>query len=314
MNGTSNKPLLLNRADPWVYRHTDGYYYFTATVPNYDLIELRRSATLAGLADAAPKVVWHKHKEGKQSHLIWAPEIHYVNDKWYIYYAASWTDQPINGVFDHRMFVLENVSANPLEGEWVEKGQLFTNWESFSLDATTFEHQDTRYLVWAQKDWNVPGNSNLYIAKMDTPWSIQGEQICLSKPELAWECIGFLVNEGPAVLKKDNRIFITYSASATDHHYSMGLLTAHADANLLDPKSWVKSPEPVFQSNDRTNIYGPGHNSFTVSKDGKQDVLVYHARTFKDVKGDPLDDPNRHTFMKTFVWRSNGMPDFNVPE
>ena len=42
-----NKPWILQRADPYVYRHTDGAYYFTASVPEYDRIVLRKSDTLA---------------------------------------------------------------------------------------------------------------------------------------------------------------------------------------------------------------------------------------------------------------------------
>lgn len=314
MNTMTKKPLIMNRADPWIYRHSDGFYYFAATLPEYNAIELRKAATLTGLADAQAKIVWTKHEAGKLSQLIWAPELHFIDGKWYIYFAAAWLDQPINGIFDHRMFVLETDASDPLEGNWIEKGQLVTNWESFSLDATTFEHGGCRYLVWAQKDSDVPGHSNLYIAKMDTPWSIEGRQVCLTKPELDWECVGFLVNEGPAVLKRGKRIFITYSASATDHNYCMGMLTAGEDADLLDPSAWHKSQLPVFESNEQAGIYGPGHNSFTVSEDGKDDILVYHARSFKITQGDPLNDPNRHTFVKKFGWHPDGMPDFGNPK
>ena len=47
-----NEPWILQRADPYVYCHTDGTYYFTASVPEYDRIVLRRAAHLADLADA----------------------------------------------------------------------------------------------------------------------------------------------------------------------------------------------------------------------------------------------------------------------
>ena len=47
-----NKPWILQRADPYVYKHTDGTYYFTASIPAYDGIVLRHSDTLAGLKDA----------------------------------------------------------------------------------------------------------------------------------------------------------------------------------------------------------------------------------------------------------------------
>jgi len=307
---TSAAPFILNRADPWIYKHIDRYYYFIATEPGYQYIELRRSPSLEGLPQASPFEVWRKHDTGPLSSHIWAPEIHYIEGKWYIYFAAAATPDTTNGMFDHRMYVLENESANPLEGTWTEKGQLRTNWESFSLDATTFEHDGIRYLVWAQKDPAIPGNSNLYIAKMDSPWSISGDQILLTIPELEWETVGFLVNEGPAVLKRNGCIYLAYSASATDHHYCMGMLTARESDDLLDPASWTKSRTPVFATNEAKGRFGPGHNCFTRSKDDKSDILVYHARTYKEIQGDPLDDPNRHTFIRTFGWSDDGLPQF----
>lgn len=308
-----SNPLIPQRADPWIYKHSDGYYYFTASVPQYDRIELRRSPTLQGLAAAEAVTAWRAHKSGPLSANIWAPELHYVEGKWYIYFAAAKSSETLEGLFDHRMFVLENTSANPLEGTWEEKGQLKTGWESFSLDATRFEHNGIHYLVWAQKDPAIPGNSNLYIAPLANPWTLGGEQVMLTKPEYDWETIGFLVNEGPAVLKRNGRIYITYSASATDHNYCMGLLWASEDSNLLSPASWSKSPVPVFTTNEESGQYGPGHNSFTVSEDGTTDLLVYHARNYKEIFGDPLYDPNRHTRIQSFTWSTDGVPVFGIP-
>ncbi|MBT2757360.1 family 43 glycosylhydrolase [Mesobacillus foraminis] len=306
-------PIIEQRADPWIYKHTDGYYYFTASVPEYDRIELRRAKTIQGLEDAKPVTAWTKPDEGPMSNLIWAPELHYIDGKWYVYYAAAWTSEIINGLFDHRMFVIENESPNPLEGEWVEKGQIKTDLDTFSLDATTFEHNGTQYLVWPQKDPEITGNSNLYIAPLKNPWTIEGPQVMISKPEYPWEIKGFWVNEGPAVLKRNGKIFITYSASATDENYCMGILTADENADLLNPESWKKSEEPVFQTNFEERQYGPGHNSFTVSEDGSEDIIVYHARTYTEIVGDPLYDPNRHTRAQVFTWKEDGTPDFGKP-
>lgn len=312
-NRKYNNPIVWQRADPWVYKHSDNYYYFTASVPEYDRIEIRRSKTLQGLGDAEPVVAWRKYETGPLSANIWAPEIHYIEGKWYIYFAAARTTETKEGLFDHRMYVLENASENPLEGQWVEKGQVRTQWESFALDATTFEHRGVRYYVWAQKDPEIEGNSNLYISEMSNPWTLKGKQVMISTPEYPWEVIGFKVNEGAAVLKRNGRIYIGYSASATDHNYCMGLLYADESADLLDPASWVKSPEPVFQTSEATGQYGPGHNSFTVSEDG-EDVIVYHARNYKEITGDPLYDPNRHTRAQVFTWNEDGTPNFGVPE
>lgn len=306
------KPIILQRADPWIYKHTDGYYYFSASVPEYDRIEIRRAKTINGLVEAVGVTIWRKHNEGMLSANIWAPEIHYIDGKWYVYFAAARTTETNEGLFDHRMFVLENESENPLEGNWIEKGQIKTNWESFALDSTTFEHNGVRYLVWAQKDPNIYGNSNLYIAKMKNPWTIEGEQVMIAEPEYDWEKIGFLVNEGPAVLNRNGKIFISYSASATDYNYCMGVLIADENSDLLNKDSWYKSEKPVLKTDEEKEIYGPGHSCFTVSEDGKKDILVYHARNYKEIVGDPLYDPNRHTFVKELGYDDKGNIIFDL--
>ena len=303
-------PLVKQRADPHVTRDAKGYYYFTATVPEYDRIELRRSRSLNGLGTAPAKVVWRQHASGPMSANIWAPELHRIGGKWYLYFTAGRADAP----FDVRLYVLENAATNPLEGKWVERGQLKTGWESFALDATTFALKGQRYLAWAQRP---PGASKhmsaLYIARMDTPLSIEGPAVLLTEPEYAWEKVKFDVTEAPAVLVKNGRVFMTYSASATDANYAMGLLVAKDSANLLDASSWTKSREPVFASSAATSQYGPGHNAFTTSADGKTSILVYHARDYRDIEGEPLLDPNRHTRVQAISWKQDGMPDFGIP-
>ena len=301
-------PIIPQRADPHVTLHTDGWYYLAATVPEYDRIELRRARTIGGLAGAEPKVVWRMHDDGPMSHHIWAPELHHIDGKWYIYFAAS----EASDIWKIRMYALENAAANPLDDGWVERGQIRTPWESFSLDATTFTHRDFRYYVWTQRGPDG-GGTNLYIATMDTPVSINSEPVLLTAPELPWEKIGHHVNEAPAVLIRNGRVFMTYSASATDHNYCLGLLTASVDADLLDPASWTKSPEPVFKSSEANSQFGPGHNSFTTTPDGKTDIIVYHARNYRDIDGEPLRNPDRATRAQILHWNDDGTPDFGEP-
>ncbi|RZA35687.1 MAG: alpha-N-arabinofuranosidase [Lysobacteraceae bacterium] len=303
-------PLVLQRADPHVSLHTDGYYYYTATVPEYDRIELRRTRSLNELGKADAKVVWRKHASGPMSRHIWAPELHHMDGKWYLYFTAGREDAP----FDIRLYVLENASANPLEGAWIERGQLKTGWESFALDATVFTVKGRRYLAWTQRPPTATKHMTaVYIARMDTPLSIRGPATMLTMPEYPWEKMTHEVNEAPAVLVRKGRVFMTYSASATDASYSLGMLTAPESADLLDAAAWTKSALPVFQSSAATGQYGPGHNSFTTTPDGKQDILVYHARNYREIKGDSLFDPNRHTRAQSIAWRPDGTPDFGVP-
>jgi len=303
-------PLIEQRADPFIVRHSDGYYYFTATVPEYDRLELRRATSIAGLATAKPVTVWTKHAKGPMGAHIWAPELHRIGGKWYLYFAAGEAEK----IWNIRIYVLECASTNPLEGPWTEAGRVKTQWDSFTLDATTFEHRGVRYLIWAQNDPERVGKgTDLYIARMDSPTSIVGTPTMITRPELPWELIRHPVNEGPAVIIRNGRVFVSYSAAGTGAEYCMGLLSAPEDADLLQASSWSKSTTPVFTTNDANGIFGPGHNQFTVAEDGKTDLLVYHARNYRDLKVDPLRDPNRHTRVQPFAWKADGSPDFGVP-
>jgi GH43 family beta-xylosidase len=148
---------------------------------------------------------------------------------------------------------------------------------------------------------------------MSSPWTITGTVARISTPTYAWERRGYAVNEAPAVIQRNGRVFMSYSASATDANYCLGLLSAPAGANLLSASSWSKSANPVFASSSANGQWGPGHNSFTKTEDGANDVLVYHDRNYRDISGDPLNDPNRRTRVQRLTWNSNGTPNFGVP-
>lgn len=305
-----NNVLIHQRADPQIVRHTDGWYYFTASVPEYDRVILRRSETIQGLADAEEVAVWTRADSNAGVGYVWAPELHYIDDKWYIYFALGRA-----APFDIRMFVIEGTGDNALTADWVEKGFITSDWDTFSLDATTFVVKGTRYLCWAQSDpnWQNGVGTGLMLAPMENPWSIRKPAIVITRPELPWERIGHNVNEGAYVLERNGKLFLTYSASATDQNYAMGLLTADADADLMDPTSWRKSQEPIFTSNAQTSQWGPGHSAFTVSEDGLSDLLVFHARQYKEIEGEPLNNPDRHTRIQKLYWNADGTPNFGIP-
>jgi len=309
---TQTNPFILNRADPFVLRE-DGHYHFTASVPEYDRIVLRRSPTLQGLVDAEERVLWRAPAEGAWSQLIWAPEVHRFEDGWYVYFAAAPTREIKDALFQHRMYALRCVDADPMTGTWEFAGQVDSGIDAFCLDATRFRHRGQDYYLWAQKHPDIAGNSNLYIAPLATPTTLGGEPVLLTRPELDWEVQGFAVNEGPAVLVRNGKVFITYSASATDERYAMGLLWADAEADLLDPASWNKSSTPVFSSDAEREVFGPGHNSFTTSEDGQTDLMVYHARNYVGIEGDPLWNPDRHACVQPVQWDGEGMPVFGRP-
>ncbi|GAA2558752.1 family 43 glycosylhydrolase [Winogradskya consettensis] len=307
----ANPPLISQRADPFITRPVAGQYYFTGSVPEYDRIIVRGAPTIAGLGGAAESVVWRRPGSGRMGGHIWAPELHRIDDKWYIYFAAGDSDD----VFRVRMYVLESSLADPRDpAGWTLRGQIATEWDSFSLDATTFAHRGRRYLVWAQSEPEIAVNSSLYIAELTNPWTLRTKPVRIATPTRSWEIQGYRVNEGPAVIVRNGKVFISFSASATDARYCIGLISASATADLLKNASWTKTPDPIFTSSPATEQYGPGHNSFTVGADGVTDVLVYHARDYRDITGDPLYDPNRHTRVQKLTWNADGTPHFGVPQ
>jgi GH43 family beta-xylosidase len=288
-------------------------YYFTASIPEYDRIALRRSATLAGLAEAEEVTIWHKHESGIMSKHIWAPELHYLDGKWYIYFAGG----EMEAEWEIRPYVLECQGDDPLKDAWVEKGKMQRadgdefSFEAFSLDATVFENKGKHYYVWAEKVNVGKQISQLYIAEMESPCKLKTVQVTLTTPDYDWERIGFWVNEGPAVIHHDGKIYLTFSASETGIHYCMGMLTASEDSDLLDPRSWEKDRYPVLCTDETKKIFGPGHNSFTEDEEGNP-VMVYHARTEAEIEGNPLYNPNRHAMlMKLKFDGKTGRPVFS---
>ncbi|MCI6464689.1 MAG: family 43 glycosylhydrolase [Faecalicatena sp.] len=307
-----NEPFIVQRADPYVYRHEDGSYLFTASVPEYDRIVLRQSDTLDGLQDAEEVTIWKRHETGKMSMHIWAPEIHFIEGKWFLYFAASEKDD----IWALRPYVLECTGSDPIADPWIEKGQMQAaddfSFQDFSLDMTVFKNQDKWYCVWAEKVSVGKKISNLYIAELESPCRLSTAQVLLTSPDYDWERVDFWVNEGPSLLRHEDKLYLTYSASATGACYCMGMLSISSGADLLDPHAWKKERLPIMKTDWEKGILGPGHNSFTKSEDGKEDIMIYHARQYDEIEGDPLYDPNRHTYRMKILWDKDGRPVFDM--
>lgn len=298
---TFKNPVLNSSPDPWVFQRGARYYVTFTTGNNITLLVTEE---MSDLALAENKIVWTPPAAGLNSKNIWAPEIHYVVDRWYIYYAA---DDGKNE--NHRMWVLENTSDDPLQGTWIDRGKLPLPGDKWAIDGTLGTINGVYYFAWSgwESDENI--RQDIYIVKMLDPLTPISDRIKISSPGLPWELAGGVpaVNEAPQFLIHDN-VFITYSASGcwTDE-YSIGLLSA-TGGNLLDASSWVKSDQPLLTKNAAALAYGPGHNSFFKSKDGDEDWLTYHANLNP---GAGCGD-ERSMRMQKFTWQ-NGKPFFGEP-
>ncbi len=305
-------PLLSQGADPWVIQK-DGIYYYTHTGGNR--IELRSTPRMEELAGTAPLTIWTSPENQEYSKQLWAPELHFLDGKWYMYFAASYDSGTENSLNENRrMFVLENSSSSPMNANWIFKGKVTDVTDHWAIDATVLELKGQKYFIWSgwkTKDHNSnTGRQQLYIAKMINPWTLDGSRVMISEPTYSWERNG-LVNEGPEVLKNEvGEVFLFYSCSGcwTDD-YKLGVLSLKVNGDPLNPNDWVKNSEPMFVKNAQKSVFAPGHNSFFKSPDGCEDWILYHANKNAGDGCGSLRSPR----MQKISWNQAGFPVLGAP-
>ncbi len=293
VSGTFQNPINPG-PDPWMIYH-EGNYYLTTS--QSDAIRMWKAPTLAGLKTAKPVTVW-KDKNPSRSRGMWAPEAHCFSNRWYIYYTATSKD---NDDDNHRMHVIESDSMDPL-GPYHYKARLInpTN-DHYAIDGTAFQNKDgSLYFIWAARPGHV-----LYIARMANPFTLQGNGVNIPADGFGCEA----VREGPEILRHNGKIFLVYSMCDTGTpDYSLGMLIADEQANLMEPGSWKQYPRPVFSRSDVNEVFGPGHNGFFQSPDGTEDWIIYHAKTTS-----AYTYGGRTTRAQRFTWNEDGTPNFGLP-
>ena len=305
---------VVSGADPWVVQR-DGWYYFVQS--RNETIWVSKSRKLTEI-NANAVGVWTAPATGWNRDNVWAPELHYLDGKWYLYYAAGPTG-PTNAEFvNQRSFVLESVSDDP-QGAYIDKGMLYTGNDlatgsenTWAIDLTVGTINGQRYAVWSGWEVNNPSNhrvpQHLYIATMSNPWTISSNRAKISSPVEPWERGTELdLQEGPEFLHNGASTFIIYSTRESWlPAYKLGQLRLNAPtADPLQPGSWTKSG-PVFAGT--TDVYGAGHAGFATSPDGTEQWILYHSKT--------LTTPgwnDRVIRMQKFTWKADGSPNFGLP-
>ena len=299
-------PLLNSGPDPWIIRK-DNVYYYTHTLGNR--IALWKTTKVTELKNATAQTVWSAPASGSNSQNIWAPELHYIDNKWYLYYTAGSGD-----LSTQRTFALENAAADPTSGTWVDKGQIKdAAADFFAIDGTVLSYNGQNYFLWSGHASTTDPTQHLYIARMANPWSLATQRYLISSPQLSWEKAGAppAVNEGPQILiNPAGRVLLIFSASGcwTDD-YALGMMTLKEGGDPLNAADWTKSQAPVFTKNPSGGAFGPGHNSFFKSPDGTEDWILYHANP---LSGQACGD-NRSPRIQKFSWNADGTPNFGVP-
>lgn len=296
--------------DPWVIKR-DGFYFYIES--RGGAIFVSKTENLTDLEKNEQRV-WTQPETGWNRSNLWAPELHHIGDKWYIYYTAGNTDG--SPFLRQRSGVLESETDDP-QGEFVDKGMLYTGDEienqtenKWAIDLTPLEVDGQLYAIWSGWEENEDTDrtpQHLYIAEMENPWTISSNRVKISSPEESWETGTELpINEGPQILKnEEGDVFVIYSASESWlPAYNLGQLRLTGD-DPMDPNSWEKKG-PVFQGAE--NVYGVGHASFTTSPDGSEHWIAYHTKV------SPEPGWNRVVHLQPFDWNEDGSPHFGMPK
>ncbi|MES2263267.1 MAG: family 43 glycosylhydrolase [Pseudomonadota bacterium] len=268
-------PSNSSSADPFVMRHTDGNYYYVFT--SWDKLELTKASSLSGIGAGKRVTAWTPPTAacyGKNCHTqwIWAPELNYIDGKWYLYFSAGDSNH-----VNHRIWVISNASADPTTGTWSAPVKVADTNDTWAIDQTVKNIGGQLYMAWSGLAGpNDSAPQVIRIARMSSPTSLAGAAAVISTPTYPWETSGGQVNEGPQFLLHGNKVLMSFSAShcQTDD-YKLGTLSANLGADLTVPANWTKSATPILEKGP--GAFGPGHNSFVKSPDGTEDWVVYHA-------------------------------------
>jgi len=267
---TFQNPVLESGADPWVIRDGDSYYYCYS---GGNGVCVNRIESLDKITAEGGTKVYTAPEGTMYSKEYWAPELHKIGGKWYIYVAADDGDN-----YNHRMYVLECTGDDPTD-PYIMKGKITDSTDKWAIDGTVLQYKGECYFIWSGWEGDVNVAQNIYIAHMSDPWTIDSERVELSRPQFRFEKLGGTpsINEGPVALvaPSGETVHIVYSGSGSwSDFYCLGLLTFSGEGDILDADSWTKSKEAIFEKTG--TVYGPGHCSFTTAADDSL-WIVYHA-------------------------------------
>lgn len=312
---TFNNPLLsYNSPDPFViYHEVDGFYYMVLS--DFTKMTVLKSSVLTDWRDAETQLIYTLEPGWFN---LWAPELHFLSGQFYIYFTMEDGDHA-----NHRMYAIKSdTPGNPM-GTWSQTPVKIAPAEEdyFAIDGTVFHNvagDGELYFIysgWENSTFSGPLENykqSLYIAKMSSPLNITGRRALIREPGRTWEWHpnwGTL-NEGPEMLIQANRTFLVYSASSTwTPEYCLGYVVLEQGQDPMVRSNWVQITDGcVFYRNDPEGVWGPGHASFTVSKDGRETWMVYHAL-------DDITNPgtNRTARAERILWNRDSTPVFPRP-
>ncbi|SDN89464.1 family 43 glycosylhydrolase [Alkalicoccus daliensis] len=252
-------------ADPSIIQGEDGFYYAYGTEDDWGdgegsrLVPIVRSSNLVDweYVDEA----FENSPDWKEDGGIWAPDIAYYNDQYYLYYSVStWGDSnPAIGV----------ATADAPEGPFEDQGKLFDSLEidvPNSIDPQLFVDDGVPYLFWGS--WHGIWGIELTEDGLD----YQGEKFQIAGTDF----------EAPYILKREGEyIFFGSKGSCCEGQFSEYRVAA-GKADSLEGPYLDQQGVDLLQSSgtlllsEGSQFVGPGHNAIITDEAG-EDWIVYHA-------------------------------------
>ena len=258
--------------DPFVLAGDGGYSVFATGGPigfnvwrSGDLVTFEKQKALK-------KVDW-------ASGDYWAPEVFQAGDRYVMLFTARMRE---NGSLRTGI-----AFSSALEGPYEDPlGRPLMDFGYATIDATlTWDDAGKPYLIYvrdcSENTVNGRGESHIYGVRLaEDLLSTEGEPVLLLKPEGEWETKSGnpLWNEGPAVVRKNGKTYLFYSANG----YFMkeySVCAAAADSPLGPYVKQENNPllYPV-EKEGTVAVSGPGHNAFFSV--GEELFTAYHTHTY----------------------------------
>lgn len=247
---------LVPLADPFILLYNDTYYAYGTG--SEDGIEVMISEDL---------IYWQKVKNERHGLALhkddsfgdkwfWAPEVYYVNGKFYMYYSAE----------EHMCVAISDSPIGPFIQE--EKEPMLVGEKT--IDNSLFIDEDgTPYLFFDRFNDGL----NIWVAELEKDLKtiiIETLHPCIHVSQ-EWEEVWPRVNEGAFVIKHNDLYYMTYSANSYESQfYGIGCATAK---DIMG--EWTKyTHNPLLQMPG--NLVGVGHSSMFRDKDDDWNI-VFHA-------------------------------------
>lgn len=242
-------------ADPYIFLE-DGIYYAYGTESDYGIncyiSEDLQNWKFAGLA--------LDMKNTTERKWFWAPEVYHIGNKYLMYYSAN-----------EHLFVAQSDSPT---GPFRQIG-------GYMMESLLGSEQCIDSSIYFSKD----GTPYLFFVRFNDGnciWQCQLQEDCITpvpgtlklclKAEERWERVQAKVAEGPNVLRKGKKIFLSYSAN---DYQSQDYAVGYATSTDIASGQWTKNPQnPILHRWEGQS--GTGHHSFFYDKKG-QLRIVYHA-------------------------------------